>query len=105
MISKSRGEISVDSQKREALANKFVRVAAIGVEYTELADALRRVIDREKRDVADRGRRHKGTLTEADARILKLVSELEQILTVSVEKVQQQRRQHLPNEEEPLGEQ
>ncbi|MDR8106962.1 hypothetical protein KPB04_35165 [Burkholderia cenocepacia] len=105
MISKSRGEVSVDSQKREALANKFVRVAAIGVEYTELADALRRVIDREKRDVADRGRRHKGTLTEADARILKLVSELEQILTVSVEKVQQQRRQHLPNEEEPLGEQ
>ncbi|MCA7962397.1 hypothetical protein [Burkholderia cenocepacia] len=103
MKSKYKGEMSAHSQIQEALANKFVRVAAIGVEYTELADALRRIIDREKRGAADRGKRHKGTLAE-DTRILKLVSELEQILTASIEKVQQQRRQHLPNEEESLGE-
>ncbi|MCA8073814.1 hypothetical protein [Burkholderia vietnamiensis] len=97
----SKGRVEVDTSQREELANKFVRVAAIGVEYTELADALRLIIDRESNDLARRTKRNGGSLAAADARISGLLAELQQLLEISVSKVQEQRRQHLGSSAAP----
>ncbi|MDR8051852.1 hypothetical protein [Burkholderia cenocepacia] len=100
MVSKNREHADVTERRNEALANKFVRVSAIGVEYTELVDELRRLHDRESKNLARRASQCARTEVDAaaDARLAALLAELRRILEESVFKVQRQRHQDLPGD-------
>ncbi|SDR07783.1 hypothetical protein SAMN05443026_2709 [Burkholderia orbicola] len=100
MVSKTGKQAGVTERLNEELASKFVRVSAIGVEYTELVDELRRLYDRESKSLARRASKRDRTEAEAasDSRVAAVLAELRRILEESVFKVQHQRRQHLPGD-------